>query len=89
MEKIRYMQKKDHTQRLICRTLHEHNVVVIQKLNEDGSMKMMFNHIKRLMRKQECKATSIKVFNGSGIIVSDEQEVVKEVDRLWGKLLYR
>ena len=35
MTKIRYMQKKDSTQRLICRTLHELNVMVMQKLNED------------------------------------------------------
>ena len=51
MAKIRYMQKKDYTQRLICRTLHKHNGRVMQKLNEDGSKKRMFNHIKRLMRK--------------------------------------
>ena len=60
-------------------------VMVMQKLNEDGSKKRMFNHliIKRLMRKQERKETSIKVLNGSGITVSDEQEVVKEVERFW------
>ena len=60
--------------------------MVMQKLNEDGSKKRMFNHIKRLMRKQERKDTSIKVLNGSGITVSDEQEVIKEVDIFWGKL---
>ena len=38
-------------------TLHEHNGMVMQKLKEDGSKKMMFNHIKRLMRKQEQKDT--------------------------------
>ena len=38
----------------------------------------MFNHINRLMRKQEQKDTSIKILNGSEIILSDEQEVVKE-----------
>ena len=37
------------------------------------------------MRKQEQNDTSIKVLNGSGITVSDEQEVVKEVEmRFWG-----
>ena len=41
---------KDYTQRLISRTLHEHNDMVMQKLKEDGSKKRMFNHIKRLMR---------------------------------------
>ena len=51
MTKIRYM--KDDTQRLICRTLREHNGMVMQKLKEDGSKILMFNHIKRLMRKQE------------------------------------
>ena len=55
------MQKKDYTQRLICRTLHEHNSMVMQILNEDGSKNMMFNYIKRLMRKQERKYTSMKV----------------------------
>ena len=45
----------------------------------------MFNHIKRLMNKKR-KHTSIKVLNSIGITVSDEQEVVKEVRRLWGKL---
>ena len=50
MTKIRYMQMKDNTQRLICRTLHEHDGMVMQKLKEDGSKKMMFNHVKRLMR---------------------------------------
>ena len=83
MAKIRYLQMKDDTQRLICRTLHEHNGMVIQKLKADGSKKRMFNHIKRLMRKQEQKDTSIKILNGSGITVNDEQEVVKEVEILW------
>ena len=31
MAKIRYLQMKDDTQRLICRTLHEHNGMVMQK----------------------------------------------------------
>ena len=51
LAKIRYLQKKDYAQRLIiCRTLHEHNGMVMQKLNKDGSKKRIFNHIKRLMR---------------------------------------
>ena len=62
MAKIRYLQMKDDTQRLICRTLHEHNGMVMQKLKEAGSKKRMFNHIKRLMRKQDQKDTSIKIF---------------------------
>ena len=90
MAKIRYLHMKDDTQRLICRTLHEHNGMVMQKLKEDGSKKRMFNHIKRLMRKQEQKVTSIKILNSSGITVNDEQEVVKEVvkevERFWGNL---
>ena len=65
MAKIRYLQKKDCTQRLICRTLHEHNGMVMHKLKEDGSKKRMFNHIKRLMGKLEQKDTSIKILNGS------------------------
>ena len=28
MAKIRYLQMKDDTQRFICRTLHEHNMIV-------------------------------------------------------------
>ena len=87
MAKIRYMQIKDDTQRFICRTLHEHNGIVMQKLKKDGSKKMMFNHIKRLMRKQEQNDTCIKFLNGSGITVNGEQEVVKEVERFWGNLL--
>ena len=47
---------------------------------------MMFNHIQTLMKKEERKDTSIKILNGSRIIVSDEQEVIKEVGRFWGKL---
>ena len=78
MAKIRHLQMKDDTQRLICRTPHEHNDIVMQKLKEDGSKKRMFNHIKRLMRKQEQKDTSIKILNSSGITVNDEQEVVKK-----------
>ena len=39
MAKIRYLQMKDDTQRFICRTLHEHNGIVMQKLKEDGSKK--------------------------------------------------
>ena len=39
MAKIRYLQMKDDTQRLIYRTLHEHNCMVMQKLKEDGSKK--------------------------------------------------
>ena len=63
MAKIRYLQMKDDTLRLICRTLHEHNGIVMQKLKEDRSKKRMFNHIKRLMRKQEQRYTSIKFLN--------------------------
>ena len=58
--KIRYLQMKYDTQMFICRTLHEHNGIAMQKLKEDGSQKRMFNHIRRLMRKQEQKDTSIK-----------------------------
>ena len=52
MVKIRYIQMKEYTQGLICRTLHEHNGKIMQKLKERVSIKRMFNHIKRLMRKQ-------------------------------------
>ena len=55
MAKIRYLQMKDYTQKLICRILHEHNGMVMHKFKEDGSKKRMFNHIKRLIRKQEQK----------------------------------
>ena len=79
MAKIRYLQMKGDTHMLICRTMHEHNGMVLQKLKEDGSKKRMFNHIKRLMRKQEQKDTSIKILNGSRITVNYEHEVVKEV----------
>ena len=53
MAKIRYLQMKDYTHRLIRRTLHEYNGMVMQKLEENGSKKRMFNHIKMSMRKQE------------------------------------
>ena len=86
MAKIIYLQMKDDTQRLICRTLYDHYGMVMQILKADGSKKRIFNHIKRLMRKQEPKDTSIKILNGSGITVNDEQEVVKEVERFWGNL---
>ena len=33
--KIRYLQMNDDIQRLICRTLHEHNGIVMKKLKED------------------------------------------------------
>ena len=46
MAKIRYLQMKDDTQRLICRTLHVHNGMIMQKLKEGGSKKRMFNHIR-------------------------------------------
>ena len=86
MTKIRYMQNKYYAQRLIYKTLHEHNGMVIQKFNEDGSKKRMFNHLMWLMRNQQRKDTSIKVLNGSGITVSNERQVVKEVERFWGNL---
>ena len=63
MERIRYLQRKDRNQRLICKTLHEHDIKVIwklnKKLNKDGSKKRIFNHIKRLMRRQVRKEESI------------------------------
>ena len=34
MAKLRYLQMKDYTQRLICRTLHEHNGMVMEKLKK-------------------------------------------------------
>ena len=86
MAKIRYLQMKDDTQKLICRTLHEHNGMVMQTLKEDVSKKRMFNHITRLIRKQEQKDTSIKMLNRSVITVNDEHKVIKEVERIWGKL---
>ena len=72
MTKIRYLQMKDDTHRLMCRILHEYNGMVMQTLKEDGSKKRMLNHIKRLMKKQEQKDTSIKILNGIGITVNDE-----------------
>ena len=39
MAKIRYLKMKEYTQELICRTLHEHNGMIMQKLKEDGSKK--------------------------------------------------
>ena len=62
MANIRYLPMKNDTQRFICWTLNEHNGIIMQKLMEDGSKKRLFNHIQRLMRKQEQKDTSIKVF---------------------------
>ena len=44
--KIRYLQMKDDPQWFICKTLHAHNGIVMQKLKEDGSKKRMFDHIK-------------------------------------------
>ena len=88
MAKIRYLQMKDNTPRVICRLLHDHNGIVMQKLKEDGNKKRMFNHIKRLMLKQEQKDTTIKFLNGSGITVNEKQEVVKDVERFWGHLFY-
>ena len=87
MAKIRYLQMKDDTQRLICRTLPEHNGMVMQKLKEYGSKKIMFNHIKRLMRKQEQKDKSINILNGRGITVNDEQEVVRRSGEILGQLV--
>ena len=61
MAKIRYLQKKDYAQRLICRTLNEYNRMVMQKLNEDVIKKRMFNHIMRLMNKHQQNDTSLRV----------------------------
>ena len=72
MAKIRYLKMKEYTLELICRTPHEHNGMMMQKLKEDGSKKRMFNHIKRLMMKQEQKDTSVKILNGSGMTLSDK-----------------
>ena len=72
--------------KIIYLQMYEHNGMVMQKLKEDGSNKRMFNHIKRLMRKQEQNDTSIKILNGSGITVKYEQEVLKEMERFWGNL---
>ena len=63
--------------------------MVMQKLTEDGSKKGMFNHIKRLMKKQERNDMSIKILNAIGITVNNEQEVVKEVERFSGQLFCR
>ena len=48
--------------------------MIMQKLNEDGSKKRMFNHIRRLLRKEKRWDECIKLLNGSGSTVSDEQE---------------
>ena len=93
MAKIKYLQRKDDTQRLICRTLHEHNSMVMHKLKEDGSKKRMFNHIyiyiiKEVYEEKGAKRHEYQDFKWQcGITGNDEQEVVKEVERLWGNLL--
>ena len=86
MTKIKYIQIKDSTQRLICKTLHEHNSKVMRKLNEYESKKRIFNHIKRLMRRQVRTDESINVLNGNGCCVIDKQEVETEAESFWGKL---
>ena len=40
-----------------------HNGMVMQNMKEDGSKKRMFNHIKRLIRKQEQKKTRVSRFS--------------------------
>ena len=55
----------EDTQRWICRTLYEYTDMVKQTLKEDGGKKGMFNHIKRLMRKQEQNDRNIKILHGS------------------------
>ena len=55
--KMRYLQLKDGTHRLICWTLHEHNSMIISMLNEDGSKKRMFNHINMSMKKRGERTT--------------------------------
>ena len=77
--KMRYLQRKDETQRLIGRIIHKHNSVVMRMLNEYASKKRMFNHIKMLMRKEERMNGSIQVFNESVDTVSDAQEVERFV----------
>ena len=47
-----YMQMKYGTQRFIDRTLREHNTMVMQMLNKDGSKRMVFNHMNTLMTKE-------------------------------------
>ena len=55
--------------------------MVMRKLNEDGIKKRMFNHIKRLMRKEERKKESIKVLNAIGNILTVVLGVRKEMNR--------
>ena len=50
---------------------------------EDGCLMMLEL---ALMEVENKKYTSIKILNGSGITVNYEQEVVKEVERLWSNL---
>ena len=74
MAKIRYLQMKDDTERLIYSNMHEHNGMVIQKLKDDESKKMMFNHLKGLIRKPEQEDTSIKNLNDNGITVKNNKK---------------
>ena len=53
--------------------------MVMPKLKKEEDVQI----IKMLMREKR-KDTSIKVLNGNGITVSDEQEV----ERFWGKLFF-
>ena len=62
MAKIRYLQMKDGSQGVICRTMHEHNGMVMQKLKEDGSKKRMVNEVQRFWHNFFC--TSGKVTPG-------------------------
>ena len=55
-----YMPWKYETQRFICMTLYEHNIMVMRKLNKDGSKTRMFNHIKTLIRTEVQMKESIK-----------------------------
>ena len=61
----------------------------MRKLNEDGSKKRLFHHIKRLMRKEERRKKIIKVLNDSGNIVTDEQGVKRSGEFLGQTVWYK
>ena len=65
------------------------SIMVMHTLKEDGSKKMMLNHIKRLMRKQEQKDTSITILNSRGITVNDEQKVERICEILGQLVLHK
>ena len=79
-----YFKETEETKKILSSTLHAHNKVVMIGKNE---RKELYNHLKCIMlRGKQRKVASIKLRSETGLFITEENDVLFEVQRFWGDM---